>query len=158
VNVLVDANILLRSAEPGHAMHPPAKAAVTTLLAQGYTPCIVPQVIYEFWVVCTRPTGVNGLGKTAAEAATELTAIKTDFTLLDDTPALLPTWESLVATYGIVGKNAHDARLVAAMLIHGVGHILTFNDKDFRPYPITVLTPTNVLATPPATPTPPPRP
>src|SRR4051812_28543304 len=33
---------------------------------------IVPQNLYEFWVVLTRPTAVNGLGKTAAEAAAEL--------------------------------------------------------------------------------------
>ena len=33
------------------------------------------------------------------------------------------------------------------MLVHGVTHILTFNDKDFRRYPqITVLTPADVVS------------
>lgn len=32
------------------------------------------------------------------------------------------------------GKNAHDARLVAAMVRHGLTHILTFNAQDFSRY------------------------
>src|SRR5579884_2752909 len=115
MNVLIDANILLRTVQPGHPMRPLATAAITTLRAQGNDLCVVPQVLYEFWVVCTRPTGVNGLGKTAAEAAAELTTIKADFTVLDDTPAILPAWESLVTANAVIGKDAHDARLVAAM-------------------------------------------
>jgi hypothetical protein len=38
------------------------------------------------------------------------------------------------AGLGISGKNAHDARLVAAMIVHGVSSILTFNAKDFTRY------------------------
>jgi hypothetical protein len=30
--------------------------------------------------------------------------------------------------------NAHDARLVAAMIVHGVTHLLTFNGADFARY------------------------
>lgn len=132
MNVLVDTNILNRLAEPGHTMYPDAFAATGALRTQGHTLCVVPQNLYEFWVVCTRPLANNGLGKTAAEAATELARLKGLFTLLDDTPALYPTWEQLVTTNAVLGKNAHDARLVAAMLVHGVTHLLTFNDADFR--------------------------
>ena len=50
----------------------------------------------------------------------------------------------------VIGKNAHDARLVAAMRVHGVTHLLTFNDQDFARYTgITVLTPAAVFAPPP---------
>jgi len=154
MTVLLDTNILSRLAEPGHRMHQPAEDAVNALRAQGHALCVVPQNFYEFWSVCTRPLAVNGLGKTAAEAAAELVKIRAGFTLIDDVPAILPTWEALVTAHGVTGKNAHDARLVAAMLVHGVGHLLTFNDKDFRPYPITVLTPSNVLTPPPAASTP----
>src|SRR5438132_347071 len=98
MRVLVDTNVLTRSAEPGHAMYPVATGAVTALRAQGHTLCLVPQVLYEFWVVCTRPTANNGLGKTAAAAASELTAVKAIFPLLDDTPAVFPAWENLVTS------------------------------------------------------------
>ena len=154
MTVLVDANLLLRRVQPGHPMHQSTMDAVATLRAQGNDLCVVPRVLYEFWVGCTRPVGVNGLGKTAAEAAVELRTLKSDFIVLDDTPAILPEWERLVTTHAVLGKNAHDARLVAAMLVHGVTHLLTFNDQNFRRFTVvTVLTPAAVLA-PPSPPTP----
>jgi predicted nucleic acid-binding protein len=159
MRILLDTNILTRLVEPGHARHREALDATRTLGLQGHTLCIVPQNLYEFWVVATRPTSGNGLGKTAAETATELAGLKSLFTLLDDTPALYPEWERLVATHAVIGKTAHDARLVAAMLVHGITHLLTFNDADFRRYTgVTVLTPAQVLATPPVIPAPPPIP
>ncbi len=30
------------------------------------------------------------------------------------------------------GKQVHDANLVATMLTHGIAHLLTFNEADFR--------------------------
>lgn len=150
MNYLVDTNILTRSAEPGSSLYQPARDAVALLRGQGHTLCIVPQNLYEFWAVCTRPTSANGLGKSVSEAATELTTIRAGFTLLDDTPAILLTWESLVTAHAVLGKNAHDARLVAAMLVHGVTRLLTFNDQDFRRFTaVAVLTPAAVLAPPP---------
>jgi predicted nucleic acid-binding protein len=45
----------------------------------------------------------------------------------------------------VLGKNAHDTRLVAAMLVHGVTHLLTFNVTDFSRFPgLTVLDPATV--------------
>jgi len=35
----------------------------------------------------------------------------------------------------VVGKAAHDARLVAAMNRHALSHLLTFNVSDFKRYP-----------------------
>jgi predicted nucleic acid-binding protein len=155
MNVLLDTNILTRSAEPGHQMYQPATDAVEALRLQGHTLCIVPQVLYEFWAVATRPTAANGLGKTVPEAAAELSKLRARLTLLEDTPAILPEWERLVTSYAVLGKNAHDARLVAAMLVHGVTHLLTFNDQDFRRFAaITVLTPAAVLSPPPPPPPP----
>jgi len=56
-------------AEPGQAQYQTALDATTTLVQRGDHPCLVPQVLYEFWVVATRPKAVNGLGLTVAAAA-----------------------------------------------------------------------------------------
>jgi hypothetical protein len=98
MNVLVDTSVLARMAEPGHIQHSPALDSTDRLGKQGHSLFVVPQVFYEFWVVCTRPTSVNGLGKSAAAAAADLATFKTLFGLLDDTPAILPEW----------GKPRHD--------------------------------------------------
>jgi predicted nucleic acid-binding protein len=91
----------------------------------------------------------NGLGFTIAETQAELNKLKQLFVLLQDTSALFTEWEKLVTQYQVIGKNAHDARLVAAMKVHGIGQILTFNTQDFQRYSeIVVLSPQHVLATP----------
>lgn len=145
-----DANILLRNVEPAHRQHRESVDAVVALRQRGYTAFAVPQAYYEFWVVATRPVPQNGLGKTPTEAEADLTRLKRTFTLLGDTRAVFDEWERLVVAHNVSGKPAHDARLVAAMNVHGVGTILTFNDQDFTRYPgITVLTPWAVLGLPP---------
>jgi predicted nucleic acid-binding protein len=68
------------------------------------------------------------------EAAAELMRLKSMFPLLPDTPALHPVWESLVIQYRVSGKPAHDARLVAAMQVHGLTTILTFDRTGFSRY------------------------
>ena len=61
----------------------------------------------------------------------------------------MPEWERLVDHYQVKGKNGHDARLVAAMIVHGIERLLTFNVADFRRYrEITVISPESVLVSP----------
>src|ERR1022692_2065964 len=57
--------------------------------------------------------------------------LKSMFPLLPDTPAIYPVWENLVIQYRVSGKPAHDARLVAAMQVHGLTAILTFDKTGF---------------------------
>ena len=140
---LVDTNVLLRSAEPGHPMYADAVHAMNTLLRRGEELYIVPQNLIEFWNVYTRPVDRNGLGHTAAEAEAEVKRLKALFPLLLDVPAIYQEWERLVVTYGVIGVNVHDACLVAAMRVHGLTHILTFNTTDFARYAeITAVHPT----------------
>jgi predicted nucleic acid-binding protein len=56
------------------------------------------------------------------------------FALLPDTPATYPVWESLVIRYQVSGKPAHDARLVAAMQVHGLTSVITFDRTGFSRY------------------------
>src|SRR3989442_2982935 len=135
MNILLDSNILARLAQHTHPMHATARDAVAALRHAGETLLIVPQNLYEFWVVATRPLAANGLGFTAPQADAELARLEALFPLLPDSTALLPAWRRLVVTHSALGKNAHDARLVAAMLVHGLTHLLTFNVADFIRFP-----------------------
>ena len=56
------------------------------------------------------------------------------FLFLPETPAIYPAWESLVLEYHVTGKPSHDARLVAAMQVHGLSAILTFDRTGFSRY------------------------
>jgi len=133
--ILLDANIALRLASPTHVQHAIAKAALSGLHSRGETFVVVPQTIYEFWAVATRPLAVNGLGLSVPACQSEVAKLKTYASFLPDQPALFAEWESLVVTHQCQGKVSHDARLVAAMRTHGLTSILTFNVGDFQRYP-----------------------
>ena len=139
--VLLDTNILLRLLQPHTLQAQSARTAIDRLHLQNHALQITSQNLVEFWVVATRPASKNGLGFSVEEAMVEMVGFKQLFTLLPEEP-MQAEWERLVAMYRVSGKNSHDARLVAAMVVHGVGSILTFNVQDFVRYDgITVLDP-----------------
>jgi predicted nucleic acid-binding protein len=146
--VLLDTNVLLRVVEPRHPVHALAVAAVRGLRDSGRELCLVPQVHYEFWVVATRPIAQNGLGMSTADAERALSRFAPPwFRLLRDERAVYDCWRELVAKYLVQGKQAHDARLIAAMQRHCVINLLTFNVADFSRYAdIHVLDPQTVGA------------
>ena len=151
MNVLLDTNLHLRLSQPDHAQHQVAVSAVETLQQRGDILCLVPQIAYEFWVVATRPSGENGLGLTIAQTHAELSRIRKIFPMHNDTEAILSEWERLVVKHQVIGKSSHDARLVAAMIVHKLTQILSFNYRDFQRYQeITAINPEEVVA-PPAT-------
>jgi predicted nucleic acid-binding protein len=143
LRTLVDSNVLIARADLQHSGHLAAIASVDRLLVSGEELFVMPQNIAEFWRVATTPRGrrPGGLGLTAAEARLRRENIKRDFTLLHDAPALYDAWECLVDQHDVIGLAVFDARLVAAMQIHRLDRILTFNISDFARYGVSVLDP-----------------
>ena len=131
---LADTNILLRFADRDHPMYPIIRAAVRKLRTSGHHLRATPQNFVEFWNVATRPADKNGLGLEPAEADRLLRLVERLFPVLPDVPAVYPQWRQLVVAFGVSGVQVHDARLVAAMRVHNVTHILTFNVIDFVRY------------------------
>ena len=147
--MLVDTSVLLRTLQPHHPLYPAADRAIRILPERGRKLHLVAQNLIELWVVATRPLGENGLGMTPADAVAELLCIKGMFLFLPETPAIYPAWEALVLAHGVLGKPAHDARLVAAMQVHGLTAILTFDRSGFSRFPaIEVVHPDEVPAQP----------
>lgn len=143
--ILIDTNVLLRAAQPAHSHHTIAIEAVKTARLRGYIPSLVPQILYEYWVVATRPTSENGLGMTVPEAEADISRLVSLFHLFRDERAILDRWRTIVVQCEVQGKTAHDARLVAAMDRHGVQNLLTFNDQDFKRYPnIAIIHPAKI--------------
>jgi predicted nucleic acid-binding protein len=137
---------LRRRTQPAHESHAVAIESGAQLLASGEPAHFTPQNIAEFWNVVTRPIANNGLGFSAALALVEVEKIERALTLLPDTPAMYGEWKRLVVLHGVVGVKVHDARLVAAMIVHNVRRILTFDAGDFARHGIEVLSPASVLS------------
>lgn len=104
---------------------------------------------YRILECATRPTDRNGYGLGASKANQLLQRAENLFPLLPDSPAIYLEWRRLVVQYSVSGVQAHDARLVAAMISHEVTHILTFDTEDFARYEpegIVAVNPADVLA------------
>src|SRR5438105_511947 len=120
MSVLVDTNILLRSAQPGHEHALQATRSVSKLLRQNETVCFCPQNIAEFWNVATRPVERNGLGYSQAEVLQEVANIERLLTLVPDGPGIYIEWKGIVKDYKVQGVRVYDARLVAVAIVHGI--------------------------------------
>jgi predicted nucleic acid-binding protein len=128
---LIDTNVLMRLVNTADASHSVAARAVMELHNRGEMLNLTPQVLIEFRNVATRPTAVNGLGLSTVEAETQAAGFERLFPLLPDTPDIYPAWKRLVESLGVIGKQVHDARLVAVCHVHGITHLLTFNVGHF---------------------------
>ncbi len=76
----------------------------------------------------------------------ELKRVKAIFTVLPETPAIYPVWESLVLEHAVSGKATHDARLAPAMRVHGLAAVLTFDATGFARFGVEVVHPASVGA------------
>jgi predicted nucleic acid-binding protein len=119
---------------------------VRFLLARGDELFVIAQNLIEFWAVATRPIANNGLGLTIGQATQELTKLKALFVILPDTADILPEWEQLVVKHQVLGKQVYDTRLVAAMRVHNLTQLLTFNIDDFKRFSfIAAVSPQTIL-------------
>ena len=128
---LVDTSILVRLANRADVQHAIAAQTMLELHDLGDVLHVTPQNLIEFRNVATRPVKNNGLGLSLAAADTHAADFEATLPLLIDTPAIFPQWKSIVQSLGIIGKQVHDARLVAVCHVHGVKKLLTFNAAHF---------------------------
>jgi predicted nucleic acid-binding protein len=141
LRVLLDTSVLVRAIVPGDPLLPQVAKRIEELESTGFQPCVAPQVVYEFWVVTTRPTAANGRGFSTAEAMKDVRAILELFPCDPDPPTLLAKWLDLCEHHEVLGKPSHDARLVAYMIEHEIGSLMTLNAAHFRRFGIDVIEP-----------------
>ena len=132
---LMDSNILLRISRRGDASHSDVAGAISSLRKAGSLLYFTIQNIAEAWNVFTRPVERNGFGLSIEEAEREVKAFEKVMILLPDNRDVYAEWRRLVVAHAVRGAKVHDARLVAAMKVHGVTHVLTLNTSDFARYP-----------------------
>ncbi|HEV3081778.1 MAG TPA: PIN domain-containing protein [Gemmataceae bacterium] len=129
--LLVDTSVLARLANTADPFYAVAAHAVMELHRRGEVLHVTAQNLVEFRNFATRPKAVNGLGLSAVAAEAKAAVFEGTFPLLAETPDIYPAWKALVGALGIVGKQVHDARLVAVCHVQAVTHLLTFNVAHF---------------------------
>jgi len=128
---MLDTNILLTATDEGRAGHEQALSVINGWPAQGTALYTSGQVIREYLGVATRPSRQNGLGLTVPEALDNARAFRSRMLLLAEDAKVADRLAELLEETKTTGKQVHDANLVATMLVHGVGTIVTLNTGDF---------------------------
>ena len=143
---LFDTNNFLRLAQKGSAERPIVLNALRKLRVNNEIACYTPQVLAEFWNVCTRPqTARGGFGLSIIQTERKANLIQKYFQLLPENLACFLEWPKLVFDYQISGVSVHDAKLAASMIAHRIQFLVTFNVRDFQRFPmITVIHPKDI--------------
>lgn len=131
---LVDSNVLLRWVKPDHGDYPVIVSATEAILRREGILCYTSQNVAEFWNACTRPLDRNGYGLSPQDTDRKAKFFEERLRFMPDSGAVHEEWRKLLIVHNVSGVQVHDARLVAAMHVHGVKRILTFNDRDFARY------------------------
>jgi predicted nucleic acid-binding protein len=143
--VLLDTGILLRAFVPADPDCGPIRSALRQLRRQNEELFTTFQNVAEFYNVSTRPvTARGGYGLPVKTVEARVAFIERLGPRMIENDDVYRQWKRLISNYKVTGVAVHDARLVAMMLAHGVGRVLTVNDRDFRRYEpegIGVLTP-----------------
>lgn len=93
--------------------------------------CTSGQILREYLAVATRPAGKNGPGLNLPDALGNVHAIRERTTLLSEDSKVADRLLALLADVECRGRQVHDANVVATMLVHGIGTVVTRNPGDF---------------------------
>jgi predicted nucleic acid-binding protein len=126
---LLDTSILCRLANKSDIHHVATIAAVEALHRQNEQVYLAPQNLIEFWNVASRPAEVNGLGLPLERVSELIREYETRFRLAQEPAHVYSTLMSLLRQVEVVGKQIHDARIVAVCHVNSITHLLTFNTR-----------------------------
>jgi predicted nucleic acid-binding protein len=144
---LIDSNVFLRLVPANDPDRVNVLRALAKLRADNEDLFYTSQVLAEFWTVCTRPESARGgYGLSPEETERKAKVIERFCRLAPDGLATHLEWRRLITAHSVMGVEVHDARLVAAMLVHAIPNLLTFNLADFKRFKqVSVVSPAEVI-------------
>lgn len=132
----VDTNILVYAHRRETAEHPIASQRIRSL-AEGAEPWAIPwPCIYEFFSVVTNTRIWKGAASEPQQAAEQIAAwaASPSLRLLGETNHFWPLLQKFLQRPRVRGPIAHDARIAAICIAHGVEALWT-RDRDFALFP-----------------------
>jgi predicted nucleic acid-binding protein len=139
IKVFIDTDVLMYNFADESPWHTAARDRIRQLRDMGAEFWISRQVIRELLAVATRPGNLNEPNPVDRWVSTARELEKVLYVAADDeqvTRTLLANRKP-----GALGRQVHDANIVATMLRYNLSHLLTNNTSDFARYSdrITVL-------------------
>ena len=128
--VFVDSNILVYAHQALSPFHAAATAKLQELGVAGHPFWINRQVMREYLVIMSRP-GALTTPVPMSSLIADVQLMEQQFAIAEDGPAVTAQLLSLLHLTPCLGKQVHDANIVATMLAHGIPRLVTHNVADF---------------------------
>ena len=131
--MFIDTNVLVRARFTVAPEHGLARARLSDAIGSSERPRISRQVVREYLAVVTRPQ-LWSAPLAMPDAIRDVDWFLSVFDILEDGPDVTRALTALCREVHVGGRQIHDANIVATMLAHGEGRLLTFDGEDFRRY------------------------
>ena len=131
--MFIDTNVLVRARFTVAPEHGLARARLSDAIGSNERPRISRQVVREYLAVVTRPQ-IWSTPLAMSDAIRDVDWFQSAFDVLEDGPDVTRALTALCREVPVAGRQVHDANIVATMLAHGEGRLLTFDREDFRRY------------------------
>lgn len=138
--VFVDTNVLIFAHLSRSPFHQAAVTRLQELDSGGTELWISRQILREYLSGMTKPGVLTG-SVPIASLLSDIRYFTTRLQIAEDGPNVTAHLLTLMDTIPLVGKQVHDANIVATMQAHGILKLITHNTADFTRFAslITVL-------------------
>lgn len=128
---VVDTNVLVAATDESRRGHRRAVEVLDDWPTVGTVLYTSGQILREYLAVATRPLDMNGMGVSSEDAIANVRSLRGRLHLLAENTKVADHLLVLLAEVPCSGKQVHDANIVATMLVHGVGAIVTADEAHF---------------------------
>jgi predicted nucleic acid-binding protein len=132
-SIFIDTNVLVYATIPASPFHAPAITALHRLALAKDDAWISRQVLREYLVQLTRP-GVLPMPLAGQLAVAQVSALMALYRVADETAQVTNELQTLIGNGLALGKQVHDANIVATCLANSIPRLLTHNIADFKRY------------------------
>jgi predicted nucleic acid-binding protein len=132
-SIFIDTNVLVFATIPASPFHAPAVTALHRVAFAKDDAWISRQVLREYLVQLTRP-GVLPMSLAGKVAVAQISAVTALYRVADETAKVTLELQTLIGNGLALGKQIHDANIVATCVANSIPRLLTHNFADFKRY------------------------
>ena len=130
--VLIETNVLVYAADRNSPFHFASRSFRDRGRSGAYTPCVTPQILFEFYAVVTDPRRA-GRPLSREDATAELAQYFSDPRIrkVHAGDEIGEVVVRLLRKYDIARQDVFDAAIAAAMIANGIRRICTYDTAHF---------------------------
>ncbi len=142
--IAIDTNVLVYALNEDDPHHGSSRSLIGAVASGQVPACVFPQNLLELYSVITDPRRVAH-PLSPKQAMDELARLRSMVVVSSPKESSLDMLAQLVSPTGPRGSDIYDAFIVAQMKDAGIDVVCTYNLRDFEVFPVSALTPEQVM-------------